>query len=441
MFDGDLACLRVQLERGGQRQFETQEITGGTTVGRHREGTMTEHKRPQHCAILIRHAKREVCWDKPEDRHKMAGWKEGVWPDSKSDFDEGAGFALTHALAGRLCDQLLADDIAVKKIFCGGHLVAEQTASVYKDVIEEREINKKVLGDEDAVEAEMEECGALSPGCYSANALDQIREDLESQVVDDRSLEQPVSVAYVLVGHQPELTTIARHWLKKRRALPSDTLPIGGSEAACVRFGDDPRLLWLITNKSDDLMSDLKDKIKSKYDVAKFFLGAFVVNTGLILNAGVWGTIGPSGNATWIDKALVIAAVVSALVSLAFTAATLFSYDALLMPSAFWSERSDPADGLPRGLRRPPRWGVSRPPSQAHVVLFYEMVHIWTVFFVPAVVAAFAAVGLLIIALARQGIGVLVEDPLALAFSLVIAAFLLPWAFYQSRRARLGSED
>ena len=48
-------------------------------------------------------------------------------------------------------------------------------------------------------------------------------------------------------------------------------------------------------------MDDLKDKIKSKYDVAKFFLGAFVVNTGLILNAGVWRTIGPSS--TSIDKA------------------------------------------------------------------------------------------------------------------------------------------
>jgi hypothetical protein len=377
----------------------------------------------------------------------MVGWKEGLWPDPKSDLDGKAGFALTHAMAGRLCDQLLADNIAVTKIFCGEHLVAKQTASVYKDVLEEREVNKKVLGAEDAFKFEMRESRALSPGPYLKEDMDQIKISLRHQDVGDRSPERQVSVAYVFVGHQPELTTIARWWLG--RALPSDTLPIGGSEAACVGFGNEPQLLWIITNKSQELMDDLKDKIKSKYDVAKFFLGAFVVNTGLILNAGVWGTIGPSGNATWIDTALVIAAVLAALVSLAFTAATLFSYDALLMPSSFWSERSDPADGLPRGLRRPPRGGINRPPSQAHVVLFYAMVHVWTDFFVPAIVAAFVAVGLLVVALARRSIGAKIEHLLGLpgpltmllVLSLVALAFLVPLAFYRKRRPRLGSED
>ena len=174
-----------------------------------------------------------------------------------------------------------------------------------------------------------------------------------------------------------------------------------------------------------------------------------MVNTGLILNAGVWDRIGPSGNSIWIDKALVIAAIIAALVSLVFTAATLFSYDALQMPSTFWSERSDPAERLPRGLRKPPRWSINRPPSQAHVVLFYEMVHVWTAFFVPAIVAAFVAVGLLVIALAHRGVGALVRDLLGspgpwtilLAFSLVILAFLLPWAFLPEGSPRLGSED
>ncbi len=30
------------------------------------------------------------------------------------------------------------------------------------------------------------------------------------------------------------------------------------------------------------------DKVKSKYDVAKFFLGALVVKAGLVLNANLW---------------------------------------------------------------------------------------------------------------------------------------------------------
>jgi hypothetical protein len=412
---------------------------------------MTELGRPQHCAILVRHAKREGRWDKSEDRHQMAGWRWGQRPLAESNFNEKDGLALTYSLAGRLCDQLLADNIAVKKIVHSEHLVAKQTASVYKDVLEERQINMKVLGERDAFRVERHQSRALTPGNYSEEALeqsewaiDQVKIALKSHVVVNRK--GPASLAYILVGHQPELTLIARRWLG--RSLPFETLPIEASEAACLGVGDEPRLLWLITNKQDALMADLKDKIKSKYDVAKFFLGAFVVNTGLILNAGVWGNIGPSNTSTWIDKALVTLAIIAAVVSLVFTAATLFSYDALLMPSTFWSERSDPTR-LPRGLRKPPRWSINRPPSQAHVVLFYEMVHIWKAFFTPAIVTAFIAVGLLIVALARRGVGAIFTDVLEplgwwtilLTFSLVTLAFFLPLVFYRRRKPRLGSED
>jgi hypothetical protein len=239
---------------------------------------MTEHGRPKHCAILVRHAMREMRWNSPENEHRMAGW-EYQHPDPKSNFDEKDekgknGFTLTYALAGRLCDQLLADKIAVKKIIYSSHLVAMQTASVYKHVLEKRKVNKEVLGDSEVFGVEMEKCEALTPGCYSYEAVENIKEELEN---DDSTREQPVSVAYVLVGHQPELTTIARLWLQRwrwvRSALPFQTLPIEGSESACLALSISPRLLWLITNKQKALMDDLKDKIKSKYDVAKFFLG------------------------------------------------------------------------------------------------------------------------------------------------------------------------
>lgn len=402
---------------------------------------MIEHERAQHYAILVRHARREARWDRPEEQHPMAGWEDQP-PDPKSDFDEKdennelKSYTLTYAMAGRLCEQLLTDNIAVKKIIHSEHLVARQTAEVYKRVIERREINRSVIGAEGASGVEIHEWDALNPGCYSDKAAEEIKNHLESQPLG-RHHGRPASLAYILVSHQPELTTIACRWLGK--ALPFRVLPIEGSEAACLALGEEPRLLWLITNKSQVLMADLKDKIKSKYDVAKFFLGAFVVNTGLILNAGVWDNIG--ANLAWIDQALIILAIIAALASLTFTAATLFSYDGLLMPATFWSEEAQPTSESPRGIRKPPRWSVSRPPSQAHVVLFYEMVHVWTAFFMPAIVAAFTAVGLLVIALARPGAGVLVEDPLALAFSLVVYAFLLPWVFYQSRKPRLGSED
>ena len=85
---------------------------------------MTKHGKPQHCVILVRHAKREVCWDTSEDQHQMAGWSEDHNPGSKSNFRKD-GVDLTYALAGRLCDQLLADKMAVKKIIHGQHLVTK----------------------------------------------------------------------------------------------------------------------------------------------------------------------------------------------------------------------------------------------------------------------------------------------------------------------------
>jgi hypothetical protein len=130
---------------------------------------MTKHVRPQHCAILVRHAKRDIRWDEPEDKQQMVGWQDQP-PDSKSTFDEKDekgknSFTLTYALAGRLCDQLMTDKIAVKRIIHSKHFVARQTASVYKCVLEKREVNKEVLRDGEVVGVEMEECGALAPGC------------------------------------------------------------------------------------------------------------------------------------------------------------------------------------------------------------------------------------------------------------------------------------
>jgi hypothetical protein len=40
--------------------------------------------------------------------------------------------------------------------------------------------------------------------------------------------------------------------------LPFQTLPIEGSEAACLALGENPCLLWLITKKQKLLIDDLK---------------------------------------------------------------------------------------------------------------------------------------------------------------------------------------
>jgi hypothetical protein len=58
-----------------------------------------------------------------------------------------------------------------------------------------------------------------------------------------------------------------------------------------------PTLLWLLTEKSGSLVTELKDKLRSKVDTAKFFLGALAVNAGLLVNTNLWSTAGPGTHA------------------------------------------------------------------------------------------------------------------------------------------------
>src|SRR5215204_4210451 len=373
---------------------------------------MPEIEHLRFFVILIRHASRDVRWDMPEEKHPMENWTGWAAADieRKSDY-KTKGLPRTYALAGRLCDELDNETVSVVAFRHSGHKVAQQTAEIYEKLLETRgkllptvearpdpNLNPKP-GSSDADTRQVNSiCEAISHvSTNQAVRLAVASSQYEENLVATRQ-------AYVVVGHQPQLTQIARRLLKGKY-LPSDSLPLGNSEAACIELGYKPRLQWLLTvTPEETLVTDLKDKIKSKYDVAKFLLGAFVVNTGLILNAGLWGSPEKWNDAP-IAKWVAYFAILAALISLVFTAATLFSYDSLLMPSKFWSESSEPSDEPSSRLKRflgklPPkwmvsRWSVSRPPSPAHVVLFYEMVHVWNVFFIPAVFFAFVAIGCL----------------------------------------------
>jgi hypothetical protein len=227
---------------------------------------------------------------------------------------------------------------------------------------------------------------------------------------------------------------------------------LGNSEIACIQLGANPRLLWLLTEKPNDLLIELKAKIASKYDVAKFFLGALVVGTGLTLSEAIWKL--PDA----IDKLIAGAGAFAALVSLGFTAATLFSYDRLLMPQDFWLGDGKALEShwwsLVRRLRgthiegKPPRWTVSRPPSQAHLILFYEMVHTWTHFFIPAIVSAFTALGLLVVAMAdKSSREVSAVEPVPIKWipgtllGIALLAFVIGFIVYYLWKPRLGFDD
>ena len=222
--------------------------------------------------ILVRHASREHCWGEAEAEHKTKNRILG------SDFTisdyETEGVPRTYALAGRVCDELHTMNITVERIFCGHHEVTKHTAKIYNRVLNQR------FGFQ----------GTPQPVCW----LDPNK--FNGAVHRNNGIPSQPGTARILVGHQPDLTEIARELLGRRyliiRALPSGQLPIGSSEAALLQLGEKQRLRWLMTKKPTPLLNELKDKIKSKYDVAKFFLGAFVVNTGLLLNAGIWSREG-----------------------------------------------------------------------------------------------------------------------------------------------------
>lgn len=358
----------------------------------------------------------------------MTDWDENHYKRVLGDFGQ-PGLRLTAAMAGQLCDQLELEDISVSRILHSNHTVAEQTARVFANILTERKpccprANPYVS------------CEYLSPG--TENTVELVR------TIERLGGSKDKKTASILIGHQPQLTMIARRLLGRR--LPANVLPLGNSEIACIELGESPRLLWLLTEKSSDLLGELKTKIASKYDVAKFFLGALVVGNSLTLGKAIWDLPEP------IDKFLAGCGAFAALVSLGLTAATLFSYDRLLMPRDFWSEEGkDSAEDPGRGTGdkgRPPRWTVSRPPSQAHMLLFYEMVHIWKYFFYPAIGSAFAGLGLVLVAMAdnsaTQVSGVLHMQAnwrLVILLALALFAFVIGLVAYYLWKPRLGFDD
>jgi hypothetical protein len=84
------------------------------------------------------------------------------------------------------------------------------------------------------------------------------------------------------------------------------------------------------------------------------------------------------------------------------------------------------------------------------VILFYEMVHIWTHLFVPAILSAFIAVGLVVAARARNSLTGTPFDwirdpiktyPLITLLSLVMLAFLLGVLAFRRFKPNLGFDD
>jgi phosphohistidine phosphatase SixA len=328
----------------------------------------------------------------------------------------------TAIIAGSLADQV--DNMKGQKItgiVFSSHLAAKRTAEIFRDVLSTR--------------------GCLVPN-YKFEANRQV---LDPNAPPTKNIEKAYIASLendpflVIVGHQPHLTRLAKGLLGRR--LPAHTLPLGGSEVACIQLGDNRRLLWLLTDKSADMKADLRDKIKSKFDVAKFFIGALIINASVLLSSTVTSVWSPNmGGAV---TTLMIVGSVMLILSLGLAVGTLLAFDRLTMPPEFWSEElRSPKGETSSESTRPPRWSILRPPSESTVVLFYEMIHTWTSLFQPALFTAIVSIMSFSLALATSKLASTLTRSWTAAVALGVSALGVGLVWYYSQmKPKLGFED
>jgi hypothetical protein len=184
----------------------------------------------------------------------------------------------------------------------------------------------------------------------------------------------------LVVANSPQIDWVAEELLTKLVAIGRGEV-IGISQRYhrrrwSVRKGRD--LLWAIGPGEASAIADLRDKIRSKMDTAKF-LGAFITalvtfvlgkrfdaHTDTALNAGLLN-VQPM---LWL-----ITIVTLGLAALLCFAAVAY-YDGLLMPVRFWESSARPSRLRLWGSSRA-SWLVRRPPSSAAWVLKQNMVRVW----------------------------------------------------------------
>lgn len=174
--------------------------------------------------------------------------------------------------------------------------------------------------------------------------------------------------AVVVVGHQPLLGWMSSAWVE-------NSWPLLHSELAClaVKESGARSLRWLISPANDPLVAELKEKIKSKMQLAGL-LGGFI-------SAGLGFFLSSISDPAKMPKELHLAAfgmgAVLLFLALLLYLATMCAYDSLLMPHPFWNE-------TPAGFKNRPAWLVARPPSSARWILYQNMIRVWSWQFLPA---------------------------------------------------------
>ena len=128
-----------------------------------------------------------------------------------------------------------------------------------------------------------------------------------------------------------------------------------------------------MSDEEAKVTDNLREKIRSKMDVAKFFTGFITLLIGFLLNGGKLATsFSKSG-------------IVLLIASLSFCVAAMFIYDHLLWPKKYWTDSS----------------GVEISENRFHKRLRKAMLISWLCLFVPAVVCF--VIGLLLVLVQEFG--------------------------------------
>jgi len=302
-------------------------------------------------------------------------------------------------------------NIKVCKWFSSPHKHTVETAEAYKKALDSQGLCE--LDDREVEVPDIEETEILQPETFWNDV--GAHKKLVSRIKYKAN-----GKAIAIVGHQPQLTWIYHDLIKFLKIIPfwkSKVLPLRQSEVACIKLGFRKQLLWAISEYNEDCNIALKEKINSKYDLAKVFSGFITLLMGILF----------SSSSSSENPALQFFSSASIILSLGFSIATFFAYDRLLMPTTFWGGKA------PLFPKYVPGWSVSRPPTQVHWVVYLNMVRIWNWLFVPSVVFLF--IGIVLILLSKT-------DPLpCIAIYSIITVLAIPVFFMLYFAPKLGFDD
>jgi hypothetical protein len=293
-------------------------------------------------------------------------------------------------------------------------------------------------------------CPQIGPEEFPASSRDAATKAYKVAKDLNNNAEKEPGKAILVVGNSPQVDWIAEQLLGR-------PIAIGRGEVVCLsrplkrwrRLIRQPRmplwdLRWTVGPSEETTIKDLREKIGSKMDVAKF-LGTFITALVTFVLGKRFDALKAAGAnpaqpippvQTWLWWITIALLATAALLCFA----ALFYYDTLLMPNRYWTSharrlRLRRLSRWPRG-----RWLVERPPSSAAWVLQQNMMRVWNRLVVPAICTlglALSVFALLVLANPRTGRDLMQLEP----FVVLALAVALVGAYLRLSRPRLGVQD